>query len=45
MNLELFCLVSEGETHWLTSNNPSPLPNSSTMMLTIDCGIICGQVH
>ncbi|XP_023328379.1 uncharacterized protein LOC111701356 [Eurytemora carolleeae] len=35
--------LSEGETHWLTSNNPSPLPNGSTMMLTIDCGIICGQ--
>ena len=39
------CFVtSEGETHWLTSNNPVILPNGSAMMLTLDCGVVCGQV-
>jgi len=37
--------LSEGETHWLTSNNPAPFPNGSTMMLTLDCGVVCGQVY
>jgi hypothetical protein len=37
-------LISEGETHWLTNNNPVVLPNGSAMMLTIDCGVVCGQV-
>ena len=36
---------SEGETHWLTNNNPVVLPNGSAMMLTIDCGVVCGQVR
>jgi len=37
--------LSEGETHWLTANNPLVLPNGSTMVLTLDCGVLCGQVY
>jgi len=37
--------LSEGETHWLTNNNPVALPNGSAMMLTLDCGVVCGQVY
>jgi len=37
--------LSVGETHWLTSNNPIVLPNGSAMMLSLDCGVVCGQVY
>jgi len=37
--------LSEGETHWLTNNNPVLFPNGSSMMLTLDCGVVCGQVY
>ena len=36
--------MSEGETHWLTSNNPVMFPNGAVMMLSLDCGVVCGQV-
>jgi len=37
--------LSEGETHWLTQNNPVLLPTGQAMMLTLDCGVLCGQVY
>ena len=36
--------LSEGETHWLCGNNPIHFSNGTAMMLTLDCGVICGQV-
>lgn len=37
--------LSEGETHWLTNNNPIHFSNGTAMMLTLDCGVLCGQVY
>ena len=37
--------LSEGETHWLCGNNPIHFSNGTAMMLTLDCGVICGQVY
>ena len=37
--------LSEGETHWLTQNNPVLLPTGQAMMMTLDCGVLCGQVY
>merc|ERR1719483_1554095 len=37
--------LSEGETHWLTSNNPLMFSTGSAMMLTMDCGLVCGQIY
>ena len=37
--------LSEGETHWLTHNNPVLLPTGQAMMMTLDCGVLCGQVY
>ena len=37
--------LSEGETHWLTNNNPIQFSNGTAMMLTLDCGLVCGQVY
>ena len=37
--------LSEGETHWLCNNNPIHFSNGTAMMLTLDCGVVCGQVY
>ena len=37
--------LSEGETHWLINNNPLHFSNGTAMMLTLDCGVVCGQVY
>ena len=37
--------LSEGETHWLVNNNPIHFSNGTAMMLTLDCGVVCGQVQ
>jgi len=37
--------LSEGETHWLVNNNPLHFSNGTAMMLTLDCGVVCGQVY
>ena len=36
--------LSEGETHLLVNNNPIHFSNGTAMMLTLDCGVVCGQV-